>query len=86
LAECIGIPPGHCFELESIMLHELFIQALGLVSPWRVDDVDFQPTKGTIHFKTAKYLIAVIYLIAARLKHLPASPMRTKGAVSPSFA
>lgn len=37
-------------------------------------------------FKTAKHFIAIIYLIAARLKHLPASPMRTQGAATPSFA
>lgn len=33
------------------MLHELFTQALGLVSPWRVNDVDFNPTEGAIHFR-----------------------------------
>lgn len=32
------------------MLHQLFTQALGLASPWRVDDLDFNPTEGAIHF------------------------------------
>lgn len=33
------------------MLNELFTQALGLVSPWKVDDVDFNQAEGAIHFK-----------------------------------
>lgn len=33
------------------MLHDLFTQALGLASPWRVDDVDFNPDEGAIHFR-----------------------------------
>lgn len=37
-------------------------------------------------FKTATHLIAVIYLIAAKLKHLPPNPMRTTGDITPRFA
>ena len=37
-------------------------------------------------FKTAKHLIAVIYLIAARLKHLPPNPMRTTESITPGIA
>lgn len=32
------------------MLEQLFTQALGLVPPWLVDRVDFQPAGGEIHF------------------------------------
>lgn len=38
------------------------------------------------HLKTATHLIAVIYLIAARLQHLPPNPMRTTGTSTPGFA
>ena len=33
------------------MLNTLFTQALGLVPPWQVDDVDFNQPEGAIHFR-----------------------------------
>jgi transposase len=37
-------------------------------------------------FKTANNFIAVIYLIAGKLKHLPTTPMHTRGSTTPAFA
>lgn len=36
-------------------------------------------------FKTAENFISIIYLIAGKLSHLPASPMRTHGSKTPAF-